>query len=71
MPIFTLELSLTGDSGQKLYWEGVAKELLEKGARILNIQSRVGKVGEPPTPVNIVTITYEAPAPIKYDGEQS
>ena len=71
MPIFTLELPLRGDSGQKSYWEGVAKELQEKGARILNIQSKVGKVGEPPTTVNVVTITYEAPVPIKYGQEQS
>jgi len=79
MPTFTLTLHFRSDSGlsaqekasQKSYWEGVAKELQEKGARILNVQSTVGNVGEPPTTVNVVTITYEAPAPIKYDGEQS
>ena len=42
MPIFTLELLFRGDSGQKSHWEGVAKELQEKGARILKIQSKVG-----------------------------
>ncbi len=71
MPTFTLTLSFRSESGQKSYWEGVAKELQEKGARILNIQSKVGQVGEPPAPVNVVTITYEAPEPIKYKEEQS
>jgi hypothetical protein len=71
MPTFTLELTLRGDSGQKSYWESVVKELQEKGARILKIQSKAGKVGEPLTTVNVVTITYEAPAPIKYDQVQS
>ena len=33
---------------KKLYLECVTEELQEKGARILNIQSTVGKVGEPP-----------------------
>ena len=69
MPIFTLELLFRGDSGQKSHWEGVAKELQEKGARILKIQSKVGKIGEPLTTVNVLTITYEAPAPIKYNWE--
>ena len=67
MPIFTLVLSFRSDSGQKSHWEIVAEELQERGARILNVQSKVGKVGEPPTPVNILTITYEAPRPIKYE----
>lgn len=73
MPTFTLTLQFRSDSSlsggekisQKSYWEGVAQELQEKGARILNIQSTVGKVGEPPMTVNKVTITYEAPAPIQ------
>jgi len=77
MPTFTLTLNFRSDSGssakdevsQKVYWEGVAKELQEKGARILNMQSTVGEVGEPPTTVNVVNITYEAPAPIKYKGK--
>ncbi len=79
MPTFTLRLQFRNDSGQsgqekvsqKSYWEGVTEELQQKGARILNIQSTVGKVGEPQTTVNVVTITYEAPAPIKYAAEQS
>ncbi len=71
MPTFTLTLSFRSDRGQKSHWEDVAKKLQEKGAHILNIQSKVGKVGEPPAPVNVVTITYEAPEPIKYEGEQS
>ena len=70
MPTFTLTLHFKGEkTSQKSYWESAAKELQEKGARILNVQSRVGKVGEPPTPVNIVTITYEASAPIKYEEQ--
>ena len=77
MPIFTLTLHFRSDSGpsdqerasQKSHWESVAKELQESGARILNVQSTVGKVGEPPATVNKVTITYEAPTPIKYEGE--
>ena len=71
MPTFTLALTFRSDSGQKSYWESVAKDLQEKGARILNIQSKVGNIGEPPVLVNVVTITYEAPEPIEYEGEQS
>lgn len=70
MPIFTLELLFRGDSGQKSHWEGIAQELREKGAHILEIQSRVGKIGEPLATVNVLTITYEAPVPIKYTQEQ-
>ena len=78
MPIFTLTLHFRSDRGsstqgkasQKSYWQGVTKELQERGARILNVQSRVGKIGQPPTTVNEVTITYEAPTPIKYEEEQ-
>ena len=79
MPTFTLTLHFRSYSeppgqeqaSQKSYWESVAKELQEKGARILNIQSRLGEVGEPPTTVNVVTITYKAVTEIKYEGEQS
>lgn len=78
MPIFTLTLHFRTENvpsdqskvSQKSYWEGVAQELRERGARILNVQSRVGKVGEPPTTVNVVTITYEAQTPIRYEQEQ-
>jgi hypothetical protein len=77
MATFTLTLHFRNGGGpfgpektsQKSYWEGVAKELREKGARILNVQSRLGDVGEPPVTVNVVTITYEAPAEIKHERE--
>ncbi|MFC1933811.1 hypothetical protein ACFLUK_01135 [Chloroflexota bacterium] len=65
MPTFTLILSFRGESGQKSYWEGAAEELQRKGARILNVQSKVAMVGESPMPVNQITITYEAPREIK------
>ena len=71
MPTFTLTLSFRGDSAQKSHWEDVTEQLQRKGAHILNIQSKVGKVGEPPTTVNVLTITYEAPRRIKYQAEQS
>lgn len=71
MPKFTLTLSFRSDSGQKSHWEEVAERLQKRGARILNVQSKVGQVGDPPTPVNVLTITYEAPRPIKYEAEQS
>jgi len=71
MPTFTLTLFFRSDSGQKSYWEDVAQQLQEKGARIVNVQSRAGQVGQPPSPVNVLTITYEAPRPIKYREEQS
>ncbi len=71
MPTFTLTLTFRSDSGQKAYWEGAVKDLQEKGARIVNIQSKVGRVGEPPEPINVVTITYDAPRRIKYEGEPS
>jgi hypothetical protein len=64
MPIFTFELTLRGNGDQKSYLENVVAELQQKGARILNIQSKVGKVSEPLTKVNVITISYEAPAPI-------
>ena len=67
MPTFTLTLTLRGSRGQKSYWENAAKQLQEKGARIVNVESTVGNAGEPPTVVNRVTITYEAMAPIEYD----
>ena len=66
MPIFTLTLAFRGESGQKSHWEDVAKKLRQRGARILTVQSKVAKVGEPLIPVNQVTITYEAPREIKY-----
>ncbi len=70
MPTFTLTLSYRSDSGEKSYWESVAKQLQERGARIVNVQSKVGKVDEPPTPINVLTITYEAPRPIEYEAGQ-
>jgi len=71
MPIFTLTLTFRSDSGQKAYWESAVKDLQEEGARIVNIQSKVGRVGEPPEPVSVVTITYTAPKRIKYEGQHS
>ena len=78
MPTFTLTLQFRSNIGadsqesvsQKGYWEGVVQQLQEKGAHIRNIQSTVGKVGEPPAIVNKVTITYDAPAPVRYEAEQ-
>ena len=66
MPIFTVKLSFRGESGQKAYWEDVAEQLQRRGARILDVQSKTAKVGESLTPINQVTITYEAPREIKY-----
>jgi pyruvate carboxylase len=79
MPTYTLTLSFRSEPGatdseesrQKPYWEDVAKELQQKGARILNVQSKVGNVGKPTATVNLVTITYKALKPIKYTGNQS
>ena len=70
MPTFTLTLSYRSDSGQKPYWESVAKQLQEGGAHIVNVQSKAAKVGEPPTPINVLTITYEAPRQIEYEASQ-
>ena len=69
MPTFTVTLTFRSDTDQKSFWEDAVKDLQGKGAHILSIQSTVGKVGEPPTPVNIVTINYEAPRPIKYEPQ--
>lgn len=74
MPTFTLELHFKNDSGssrQKSFWEAAARELRDRGARIINVQSKVAKIGEPPKTVNIVTLTYEAPTRIKYQGDHS
>lgn len=58
---------LRGDKGQKLYWESVTRELQRKGGRILNITSKAGRSVDRTT-FNVVTITYEAPTPIKHQG---
>lgn len=62
MPKFTISLSLKG--GDKSQLDAVTEELRGKGARILDIQSKVGNIGDPPMPVNLVTITYEAKSQI-------
>ena len=71
MPHFTITVSFKGDSDQKLHWENVTKELQDKGARILDVQSKAGRVGEPLTTVNIVTRAYKAPKRIKFEGQTS
>ncbi len=69
MTKFTLTLHFRSDSAQKSRLESVIKELQENGAHILDIQSKAGKVGEPPTTVNVVTLTYRAPKQIKLEGQ--
>ena len=69
MTKFTLTLRFRSDSAQKSHLESVIKELQENGAHILDIQSKAGKVGEPPTTVNVVTLTYRAPKQIKLEGQ--
>ena len=71
MPVFTLTLTFRGGSGQKSHWEEAAEKLRRRGARILNVHSKVATVGEPLMPVNQVTITYEAPREIKYRTRQT
>lgn len=68
MPVFNLTLSFSSDKGpnQKEYWEGVVQDLRDRGAHILEIQSKVGKVGDPLATINVVTIKYEAPNRINY-----
>ena len=68
MSNFTLTLHFRSDSAQKSHLESVIEELQEKGAHILDIQSKAGKVGEPPTTVNVVTLTYRAPRWIELEG---
>jgi len=67
MPTYTLTLMLRGDKGQKSHWESVTRALQRKGGRILNIKSKAGSAVDRTT-FNVVTITYEAPAPIEYQG---
>jgi hypothetical protein len=67
MPTYTLTLMLRGEKGQKSHWESVTRELQRKGGRILNITSKAGRAVDQTT-FNVVTITYEAPTPIKYQG---
>jgi hypothetical protein len=68
VPVFSLTLSFGSDQGsnQKEYWERVVQDLRERGAHILEIQSKVGKVGDPLATLNVVTIRYEAPNRINY-----
>jgi len=68
MPTYTLTLMLRGDKSQKSYLESVTQKLQSKGGHILNIQSKSGRAVDRTT-FNVVTITYEAPAPIKYQGQ--
>jgi len=65
MPIFKVTVTHRGESGQKTFLENVTNQLQSKGARIINIQSKVGKVEEPPISINVVTISYESPGEIK------
>jgi len=65
VPEFTHTITFRGSIGQKTYWEEVSEWLQRKGARIINVQSKAGRVGESMTPVNKVTITYEATQEIK------
>jgi len=65
MSQFSLTLSFKSDGERKRRLETVISELQEKGARIIDIQSKAAKVGEPPTTVSTVTITYRAPKRIK------
>ena len=69
MTKFTLTLRFRKDSAQKSHLGNVIKEREEKGAHTLNIQSKAGKVGEPPTTVNVVTLTYRAPRQIKLEEQ--
>ncbi len=71
MTNFTLTLHFRSDSAQKSHLESAIRELQEKGAHILDIQSKAGKVGEPPTTVNVVTLTYRAPRRIELEEQQS
>jgi hypothetical protein len=68
MPTYTLTLTFRGDKDQKSHLESVTGELQRKGGRILNITSKVGRAVDQTT-FNVVTITYEAPIPIKYQGQ--
>ena len=68
MPQFSLTLTFRSDSERKRHLENVISGLQEKGARILDIQSEAAKVGEPPTTISKVTISYRAPKRIKLEG---
>jgi hypothetical protein len=70
MTKFLMTLTYVGQSGQKSYWENVVEELRLKGALILDVQFKVGEIGQPPQIVNIVTITYDAPREIKLDKSE-
>ncbi len=65
MRVYTMTLSYRGDKGQRGYWEQVSRVLQREGGRLVNITARAGKAGYPPTPFNILTITYQAPSPIE------
>ena len=65
MPLFTHTITFRGSIGQKFYWEEVREWLQRKGARIINVKSIAGRVGESMMPVNRITITYEATKEIK------
>lgn len=69
MTNFTLTLHFRSDGSQKSHLESVIEELQGKGAHILDIQSKTGKVGEPPTTVNVVTLTYKAPRRIELEKQ--
>ena len=65
MPQFSLTLTFRSDAERKRHLETVISQLQEKGAHIIYIQSKAAKVGEPPTTISTVTMTYKAPKRIK------
>jgi len=65
MPIFKLTVTHRGEGAQKAFLEDVINQLQNKGAHIINIQTKAGKVDEPPTVTNVITISYEATRKIK------
>jgi hypothetical protein len=65
MPQYALTLTFTSDSERKRNLETAISELQQKGARIIDIQSKAATVGEPPTTISTITITYKASKRIK------
>lgn len=70
MPVFTHTLTYRGADVPKAYLENVAHQLRIIGARIIDTQIKIGQVGSPPTPISIVTITYEASSEIRLISKQ-
>ena len=67
MPKFSITLSFKSDSERKRRLETVISELRDNSAHVIDIKSHAATVGEPPTTISKVIITYKSRKRIKLE----